>query len=212
MAANYLSYPRNGSGSPPAPPSAAADKWRAHGLHLVDGRFSAMMYAYMGLRWVEPFPAAHTHLGAEALSVGAPLPFPPAGHDPSRPAYLDAVLETYSGPVEDITYPKGTVLYRIVGDGAYPLSRHWTATRYTDEATMRRELALLSEWNGDKSVEVLTLDAPLDGHVGRAASQYINGPTSGYILRGGAEQIVFDPKRIEALLDAGLASIRVEAL
>lgn len=210
VADNLLSYPRNGGGAPASLTSPSSSrKWT---LDLVGGKFSVKNYPYMGVKWKDPMPAADTHPGAEAHLVGSPLPFPPAAKDPGLPDYLNDVMDTFSGAVTGKTYPPGSIVCRIVGDEAYPVSKHWTVIRYTDEATMRRDLALLCEWNGDKSIEVLEIAAPLEGHVGLAASQYINGPSSGYILRGGGEQIVFDPKRIVKMLNAGLASIKVEPL
>jgi hypothetical protein len=110
------------------------------------------------------------------------------GQDPAAwPPIPDAVLLTFSGDVTPVELAAGQRLYRVVGDGSYPNGSFWTLTRPRDEHRMRRDLALLNDWNGDHGLVVLDLTRPVTAWRGVVGPQR-SSDRRGH-LPGGGEQL-----------------------
>src|SRR4051794_28201261 len=110
------------------------------------------------------------------------------GQDPAAwPPIPDSILLTFSGDVTPVELVAGQRLYRMVGDGTYPNGSFWTLTRPPDEHRMRRDLALLNDWNGDHGLVVLDLARPVTAWRGATGPQR-SSDRRGY-LPGGGEQL-----------------------
>lgn len=122
------------------------------------------------------------------------------------PIPLKGAYKTFHGELNAVTYPPGTVLYRIVDPGSNDNSICWMTKAEFDQlkskAEWRRRFAVKANWNGNG--EYVTYTVPpgegLKAWEGTVASQAYRNPTTKraeYVLEGGARQIVLDPANLE---------------
>ncbi|MGH8086010.1 MAG: hypothetical protein ACREPV_12160 [Lysobacter sp.] len=130
---------------------------------------------------------------------------PDIGSNAARP--LKDAYKTFHGTINAVTYPPGTVLYRIVDPGSNDNSICWMTKAELDKlkskAEWRRRFAVKAEWNSNG--EYVTYTVPpgegLRAWEGAVASQAYKNPVTKrteFVLEGGARQIVIDPGHLDA--------------
>jgi hypothetical protein len=113
---------------------------------------------------------------------------PPRGEDPAAwPRVPEGIQLTFAGDIVPVLIDPGHRLYRVVGEGSYPNGPFWTLDRPSDEDTMRRDYAVLNDWNGDHGLVTLDLVRRVAAWRGKAGPQR-SSDRRGY-LPGGAEQL-----------------------
>jgi hypothetical protein len=119
----------------------------------------------------------------------------------NAPWFLKNKFNTFH-KVEAVSYPPGTKLYRVIAPNSMDNSICWmTESEFKalkTKADWRRRFAVWASWNNNG--EYVTYTVPpgpgLRAWRGPAASQTM--AKSDYVLEGGAEQIVLDPREIQA--------------
>lgn len=120
------------------------------------------------------------------------------GDVPRRPGYVEGTpadgvypddysVQTFSGPVRPYVMEPGRTYYRSAGDGQYPNGSFWSEYPPT-EPELRRDFAVLNEWNGDHGVIAFTPNRPVHAWGGDVAPQPATGGGD-YYLPGGATQL-----------------------
>lgn len=150
------------------------------------------------------------------VDEGAELEYAASRTAPRQPGYPDISAsapgplkdgyQTFHGTIKAVTYPPGTVLYRIVDPGSKDNSICWMTKAEFDQlknkAEWRRRFAVKANWNSNG--EYVTYTVPpgegLKAWEGVVASQAYMNPTTkrvDYVLEGGARQIVIDPADLD---------------
>lgn len=123
--------------------------------------------------------------------------WPDISNEAVRP--LDSAHKTFkNGGIKPVTYPPGTVLYRVLDPKSNDNSICWMTKAEFDKLKSkddwRRRFAVWANWNANG--EFVTYTVPpgkgLNAWEGVTASQQID--KTSYVLEGGAVQIVLDPK------------------
>lgn len=129
--------------------------------------------------------------------------FPDIGDSAPKP--LNAAYASFHGTINDVTYPPGTVLYRIVDPASADNSHCWMTKAEFDKlrskADWRRNFAVKAHWNANGEYVTYTVPPgkPLKAWEGQVASQnYLDANKKPlYSLQGGARQIVLDPNHLD---------------
>lgn len=130
--------------------------------------------------------------------------YPVISDDAPKP--LKSAYNTFHGELNAVTYPSGTVLYRIVDPASNDDSICWMTKAEFDQlkskAAWRRRFAVKAEWNSNG--EYVTYTVPpggglktWEGTVASQAYENVDGEIE-YMLEGGARQIVLDPNDLDA--------------
>ncbi|MDR7192636.1 hypothetical protein J2W68_001350 [Luteimonas terrae] len=120
----------------------------------------------------------------------------------SAPQPLNKAFRNFHGNINAVTYPPGTVLYRIVDPNSADNSICWMTKaefdKLSSKADWRRRFAVWANWNGNGEYVTYTVPPgrPLRAWDGKVASQQLE-PGSEYVLEGGARQIVLDPTDLD---------------
>ena len=129
------------------------------------------------------------------------LKVPPAiANPPDLRAYpLEEVYKTFGDDLRVDVLPGGQKLYRVVDPGSADNSHCWMTEaefkKLQSKSDWRRRFAVWVGWN--KNGEYVTYTVPPEGMVvwrGTTATQ--TDASKSFMLEGGAEQIVVDPRRL----------------
>lgn len=191
------------SGGRTAPPGASAPRTASvPNVNLVSGsngatslpnptgRLSSSDYPY--LRPAQPVRETEAVPGAAPNKVSWVAP----GTYPGRTVPPAGIQRTFAGEIQPYTLRKGVTYYRSVGDGQYPTGGFWSETPPVDEASLRRDYAVLNDWNGDHGVVSFTPDRDVpvawEGEVGpqgASVTGHSGDQDPNHHLPGGARQI-----------------------
>jgi len=120
---------------------------------------------------------------------------------PGAPWFLKNKFNTFH-KLEPITYPPGTKLYRVIAPNSMDNSICWMTEQefkaLKTKADWRRRFAVWASWNNNGEFVTYTIPPGegLRAWRGPAASQTM--AKTDYVLEGGAEQIVLDPRDLHA--------------
>ncbi len=99
-------------------------------------------------------------------------------------------IPKFQGPIEPTWMEPGQTYYRAAGDGTRPNSTYWTPVPPNGEPGLRRDLAVLNEWNGDHGLVTFTPNERIPVWSGEVAPQPASGIGKGtHYLPGGGQQI-----------------------
>lgn len=128
---------------------------------------------------------------------------PDLSESASKP--LNGAFKSFHGDINPVSYPEGTVLYRVVDPASADNSHCWMSKaefeKLLSKDQWRRQFAVKAHWNANG--EYVTYTVPpgktLNAWEGQVASQPYENAASEveYVLQGGARQAVLDPKDLD---------------